>query len=114
MVRQELVELSLGCTPLEGRLGPAGAVLPAPAISQGLGLGHGGEQLGVQQFIPEPAVERFDKVVLPRSTWFDVRRGGPAVLAPALESMGDEFGPVVTCPPPLVQAQWWGARQIHT
>jgi hypothetical protein len=37
-------------------VGPEYVVLPAPAISQGLGLGHGDEQLGVQEFIPEPAV----------------------------------------------------------
>ena len=35
---------------------PEGVVLPAPSISQGLGLGHGGEQLGIQELIPEPAV----------------------------------------------------------
>jgi len=35
---------------------PERVVLPAPAISQGLGLIHCGEQLGVQEFIPEPAV----------------------------------------------------------
>jgi len=31
-------------------------VLPAPAISQELGLGSCGEQLGVEKLIPEPAV----------------------------------------------------------
>jgi hypothetical protein len=45
---------------------PQVVVLPLPAISQGLGLGHGGEQLGVQELIPEPAVERLGKAVLPR------------------------------------------------
>ncbi len=45
---------------------PQGVVLPAPAISQGLGLGHGGEQLGVQEFVLEPTVERLGKAVLPR------------------------------------------------
>jgi len=30
------------------------------------GLGHGGEQLGVQELIPEPAVERLGKAVLQR------------------------------------------------
>jgi len=35
---------------------PQVVVLPPPAISQGLGLGDGGEQLGVQELIPEPAV----------------------------------------------------------
>jgi len=34
---------------------PQVVVLPPPAISQGLGLGHGVEQLGVQELIPEPA-----------------------------------------------------------
>ncbi len=45
---------------------PQGVVLPPPAISKGLGLGHGCEQLGVQELIPEPAVERLGKAVLPR------------------------------------------------
>jgi len=40
---------------------PLVVVLPPPAISQSLGLGHGGEQLGVQELIPEPAVERSAK-----------------------------------------------------
>lgn len=45
---------------------PQGVVLPAPAISQGLGLAHAGEQLSVQELIPEPAVVRLGKPVLPR------------------------------------------------
>ena len=35
---------------------PEVVVLPAPAIGQALGLCHGGEQLGIEEFIPEPAV----------------------------------------------------------
>jgi len=35
---------------------PQVVVLTPPATSQGLGLGHGGEQLGVQELIPEPPV----------------------------------------------------------
>jgi len=35
---------------------PECVVLPAPAIGQALGLCHGGEQLGIEEFIPEPAV----------------------------------------------------------
>jgi hypothetical protein len=45
---------------------PQGVVLPAPAISQGLGLAHGGEQLSVQELIPEPSVERLGKALLQR------------------------------------------------
>ena len=74
---------------------PEGVLLPAPAISQGMRFGQGGEQLGDQKLISEPAVERLGKAVLPRRSWLDVGRGGAAVLAPAIESVGDEFGPVV-------------------
>lgn len=42
--------------PLEGRMRPECVVLPAPAIGQALGFRHRGEQLGVEEFIPEPAV----------------------------------------------------------
>ena len=62
---------------------PEGVVLPAPAIGQALGLSHRGEQLGVEEFIPEPAVERFSKAVLPRGAWLDVGGGCAAALAPA-------------------------------
>ena len=47
-------------------MGPEGVVLPGPAIGQALGLSHRGEQLGVEEFIPEPAVERLGIAVLPR------------------------------------------------
>jgi len=55
----------------------------------------GGEQLCVQELILEPAVERLGIAVLPRRSWFEVGLGGAAVVAPALEGVGDEFGPVV-------------------
>jgi len=45
---------------------PVGVVLTAPAIGQALGLIHRGEQLGVEELVPEPAVERLGKTVLPR------------------------------------------------
>ena len=47
-------------------MGPEGVVLPAPAIGQALGPSHRGEQLGVEEFVPEPAVERLGIAVLPR------------------------------------------------
>jgi len=74
---------------------PEGVVLPAPAIGQALGLGHGGDQLCVQELVRESAVERLGKAVLPRRSWFDVGRVGAAVLAPALEGVGNELRPVV-------------------
>jgi len=74
---------------------PQVVVVPSPVIIQGLGLCHGGEQLGIQELIPEPSVERLGKAVLPRCSWSDLVRGGAAVFAPALEGVSDEFGPVV-------------------
>ncbi len=44
---------------------PEGVVLLAPAIGEALGLSHRGEQLGVEEFILEPAIERLGKAVLP-------------------------------------------------
>lgn len=76
-------------------MGPEGVVLQAPAVGQALSLGHRGEKLGVQEFIPESTVERFGKTVLPRGSWLDVGGGGAAGLAPALEGVGEELGAVV-------------------
>ena len=62
---------------------PERVVLPAPAISQELSLWSRGEQLGVEELIPEPPVERLSKAVLPRGSGLDVgRSGGGAGLAP--------------------------------
>ena len=78
---QQLLEPLQGLTPLEGRLEPEGVVLLAPAVGEALSLSHRGKQLGVQGFVPEPAVERFGKAVLPRGTRLDVGRGCAAAPA---------------------------------
>ena len=74
---------------------PEGVVLPSPTIGQGLRLGHSRKQLRIQEFVPEPAIERLGKAVLPRGSWLDVGRCGGAGFSPAPEGMGDELGPVV-------------------
>jgi len=62
---------------------PECVVLPVPAISQELGLGCCGEQLGVVELIPEPSVERFCKAVFPwRSRFYVASAGGVAGLTP--------------------------------
>jgi len=62
---------------------PERVVLPAPAISQELSLGSCHEQLGVEELIPEPSVERFRKAVLPWGSRLDVGgAGGVAGLTP--------------------------------
>ena len=55
-----------GRQPLERRVRPDRVVLPAPTIGQDLRLKSCGEQLGVEEFIPEPAIERLGKAVIPR------------------------------------------------
>jgi hypothetical protein len=52
-------------------------------VSQDLSLRSGGEQLGVEELIPEAAIERFRESVLPGGSRLDVgRAGGGAGLAP--------------------------------
>jgi hypothetical protein len=62
---------------------PERVVLPAPAISQELSLWSRGEQLGVEELISEPPVERHGKAIFPRGSGLDVGRfGGGDGLAP--------------------------------
>ena len=62
---------------------PERVVLPELAIGEELSFGCRGEQLGVEELITEPAVERLSKAVLPWGSWLDVgRAGGVAGLAP--------------------------------
>ena len=61
-------------------MGPDGVVHPAPEIGQILSLRHSGEQLGIEEFVPEPAVEGFSKTVLPRRSWLDISGCGAASL----------------------------------
>ena len=89
-------------------MGPECVVIPAPAISQRMVLGHRGEQLGVQVLIPWQAVEHLSKAVLPPLTWL-YKGLGAAVLAPALQGVGDEFGPVVA---PAQRWSWVEAGEL--
>jgi len=75
---------------------PERVVLPAPAISQELSFWSRGEQLGVEELIPEPSVERLGKAVLPWGSRRDVgRAGGGAGFTPVPQGLGDELRPVV-------------------
>lgn len=70
---------------------PEGVVLPASAIRQGLCLSHRGKQFGIEELVPEPAIERHGNTVLPRRSWLDVARAGAAAFGPASEGMGNEL-----------------------
>ena len=75
---------------------PECVVLPAPVLGQDLRLGSGGEQLGVEELIPEAAVKGFRESVLPWGSRGDIgRAGGGAGLAPVPEALGDELRTVV-------------------
>jgi hypothetical protein len=91
LVLQHLVKLSLGayapgvpnvaCRRSRAEL--LRVVLPAPAISLELSLWRRGEQLGIEELVPEPPVERLGKAVLPWRSRRDVSRTGcVAGLAP--------------------------------
>lgn len=70
-------------------------VLPAPAVGQTLGLCHRGEELGVDEFIPESAVQGFSKSVLPRRSGLYARHCSAVALAPAVEGVGYNLRPLV-------------------
>lgn len=71
-------------------------VLPSPAIGEELSLWCCGEQLSVEELIPESSIERLRKAVLPRGRRLDVgRAGGAAGLTPDAKSLGNELLPVV-------------------
>ena len=63
--RFPLLEDLQGRMPLERRVRSVGVVLDSMLLSQQLGFLHRGEQLDVQEFIPEPAIERFHEWILP-------------------------------------------------
>jgi hypothetical protein len=73
-----------GRTPLEGRVRPERVVLPTPTIGQDLRLRSCGKELGVEELISEPAIERFCDSVLPVGSRRDLGRasGGGAGLTP--------------------------------
>jgi len=57
-------------------------VVDAPALDDGTGFGQGGEELLVQAFITEPAVEAIDEAVLLRLARRDVMPGYAGAVGP--------------------------------
>jgi hypothetical protein len=66
MVMHRLLKLPPGMYAPEGPNGAGGCCTPSASDQPSLGLGHADEQLSVQEVIPESAIERFGKVLLPR------------------------------------------------
>jgi hypothetical protein len=65
-----------------------GVVLESVLLSQQLGLLHRGEQLNIQELIPEPAVECLHKRVLPGGARWDVSRAAATRGGPLLQGIG--------------------------
>jgi len=84
--------------------------LPAPAIGQDLRIWGCGEQLSVEELIPEPSVGGFRESVLPGRSRRDVgRAGGCAGLTPVPYSLGNELRTVVA---PDERPHWIEAAQL--
>src|SRR5215218_7498328 len=56
----------------EGRARADRVVVPTPALDDDLGLLERGDDLAVEQLVPELGVEALDVAVLPRRAWGDV------------------------------------------
>ncbi len=82
---------------------PERFVLLAPEIGQALGLSHRGHWLGVEGFIPERAVNGFDRTLLPKRSGLEVAGGGLAVSAPTPEGVGNVRRTVI----PADERRWW-------
>lgn len=74
---------------------PDGVVVLPPLLDEDLGLLEGGEDLAVEQFIPEAGIEAFDIPVLPRRPRCDVGGLGANGGDPVSDDPGDELGAVV-------------------
>lgn len=74
---------------------PDGVVVLTPLLDEDLGLLEGGEDLPVEQFIPEACIEAFDIPVLPWRAWGDVGGLGANGSDPVFDDPGDELGAVI-------------------
>ena len=70
-------------------------VVHPPPLDQHLGLGERVEHLGVEQFVPQLAIETLHVSVLPRAARLDVGRLGAHARDPALHRDGRELRAVV-------------------
>src|SRR5664280_477313 len=74
---------------------PQAVVEPPPARDDDLRLLERVEELTVQQFVTQLAVERFDVAVLPGAAGLDEQGGDPEVTEPFAHRLGDELRAVV-------------------
>src|SRR5690606_14319381 len=70
-------------------------IVPSPLGAQDPCFQFGGEELAVEEFIAQPAVERLAVGILPWASGFDEQRSDPADAQPVPNLMCQELWPVV-------------------
>ena len=74
---------------------PDGIVVPSPGFDDCLGLVEGVEDLAIQQFVTQLAIEAFAIAILPGTAWFDVGGLGTHGRNPLSERQGNELRTIV-------------------
>lgn len=80
---------------VEARVGSVVVVVVAPCRDQMSGVAHGGEQVLVQAFIPQAAVEALHEAVLHRVAGRDVVPFDCAILLPFQDRVAGQLGAVI-------------------
>lgn len=70
-------------------------VVVAPCRNQMAGMAQAGEEVLVQAFVPQAAIEALDQAVLHRFSWRDVMPLHPSILRPFEHGVRRQFGSVV-------------------
>ncbi len=73
---------------------PDGVVVAPPRLDQNLGLGEAVEDLAVEQFVAQRAVEALVVAVLPGRARGDVKRLHTDLPQPVLDGGGDELASI--------------------
>lgn len=77
-------------------MGPDGIVVRPQALDDRTGVGEVAEQVLVEAFVTEPAVEALDEPVLLRIAWCDVVPQHRPFFLPGLDRVRGHLGAVVT------------------
>ena len=80
---------------VQGTMRPVVVVIKPPAIDDPPGVFQTEEQLAIQQFVPETAVEALDVAVFPRAALGDKQRLHVGSVQPSSHRAGDKLGTVI-------------------
>jgi hypothetical protein len=82
--------------PAQPAVRPYGVIVDAPSLDDSPSLGERGEDVFVEAFVAQPAVERFDEAALGRLAGRNVVTFDAMVLLPPEDGSRGQFGAVVT------------------